>query len=52
MGIGGTLGFPQVWGDHRRLETGEAGDLLRVDDDHLIGDDDGIASGVRFSDAF
>ena len=27
--------FLEIRGDHRRLEIGEARDLLRVDDDHL-----------------
>src|SRR3954469_7506666 len=36
MGIGGTLRFAQVWSHHRRLEIGEADDLLRVDDNHLL----------------
>src|SRR5215207_2963785 len=34
--IDSALRFPQVGGDHRRLEVREARNLLRVDNDHLL----------------
>jgi hypothetical protein len=34
--INSALRFPQIGGDHRRLEIREACDFLRVDNDHLL----------------